>query len=94
MNKLNSKEIFKKNNIKTPKFFTIKKSDFKKNIIFKNILSKKIKFPVVAKPINEGSSLGVVICNNKEKLFKSIKNLLKKYNELMLEEHIAEQGVE
>ena len=94
MNYLNSKEIFKKNNIKTPKFFTIKKSDFKKNIIFKNILSKKIKFPVVAKPINEGSSLGVVICNNKEKLFKSIKNLLKKYNEIMLEEHIAGQEVQ
>ncbi len=94
MNKLNSKEIFKKNNIKTPKFFSIKKSDFKKNIIFKNILSKKIKFPVVAKPINEGSSLGVVICNNKKKLFKLIKNLLKKYNELMLEEYIAGQEVQ
>ena len=29
-------------------------------------MNKKIKFPIVSKPINEGSSLGVKVCDNKE----------------------------
>ena len=29
---------------------------------------KNLKFPIVVKPINEGSSLGVVICMNKNYL--------------------------
>jgi len=39
---------------------------FKNNINFKNITKKvdqKLKFPVVLKPINEGSSVGVYITN-------------------------------
>ena len=32
------------------------------------IKTKKINFPIVAKPINEGSSLGVEICNKKRKI--------------------------
>ena len=53
--------------------------------------SKKINYPIVLKPINEGSSLGVEICKNKEKLFRSSRYLfqlkklsisLKKYNKL------------
>ena len=55
MNKLISK-IFIKNEIKTPKFFTIKNLNIKKN--FKNSLKLKINYPIVLKPINEGSSLG------------------------------------
>ena len=40
MNKIYSKEMFIKNRIKTPKFFLIKKNDYKKNLIFKNINKK------------------------------------------------------
>ena len=62
MNKIISKEIFIKNNIKTPKFLTIKKKTYNKKVVSGKINYKKIKFPVVLKPINEGSSLGVKIC--------------------------------
>ena len=61
MNKVFSKEIFIKNKIKTPKYFSIKKSGFKKHIIEKILDNKKFNFPIVSKPINEGSSLGVEI---------------------------------
>ena len=37
--------------------------------------SKKINYPIVLKPINEGSSLGVEICKNKEKLSDSISSM-------------------
>ena len=94
MNKIISKEIFKKNKIKTPKFFSIKKNEYNKNKIFRAINIKKIKLPFVLKPINEGSSLGVEICKNKEKLFITIERLLKKYSEIILEEYIAGQEVQ
>ena len=66
MNKLISKKIFIKKKIKTPKYFSFKKKDYTKNKIIKIIKTKKINFPIVAKPINEGSSLGVEICKNKK----------------------------
>ena len=94
MNKLISKEIFIKNKIKTPKFFSIKKKEYKSSTIKKNLNNKKINFPTVLKPINEGSSLGVTICKNKVQLFKTFQSLFKKYNELMLEEYIGGQEVQ
>ena len=94
MDKIISKKIFINNKIKTPAFFPIKKSEFN-NDIFKNILkNKKFKFPLVVKPINEGSSLGVSICKNKKKLSNSINSLFKKYDELILEEYIGGQEVQ
>ena len=94
MNKLISKEMFIKNNIKTPKFVPIKKTEYKTKTIQKIINSKKINFPVVLKPINEGSSLGVEICKNKETLIKSSHYLFKKYDELIFEEYIGGQEVQ
>ena len=94
MNKIISKEIFIKNKIKTPKFFSIKKNDFKKIKLKKIIKNKKIKFPIVLKPINEGSSLGVEICKNIKKLLRSINHSFKKYDELILEEYIAGQEIQ
>ena len=94
MNKIISKEIFIRNKIKTPKYFSISASNFNKNEIKKFILKKKINFPIVVKPINEGSSLGVKICKNKKILFKNTKQLLKKYDELILEEYIGGQEIQ
>ena len=94
MNKLISKNIFIKNKIKTPKFFSIKKSEFKEKELRKIINKEKINFPVVSKPINEGSSLGVTICKNKIKLTKTIRTLFKKYDELIFEEYIGGQEIQ
>ena len=94
MNKEISKKIFIRNKIKTPKFLLIKKSNYKKNKIIKIMIKSKINFPIVLKPVNEGSSLGVVICENKAKLFKSAKGLFKKYQELIVEEYIGGQEVQ
>jgi len=94
MNKLISKEIFIENNIKTPKFVPIKKTEYKTRTIQKIINIKKINYPIVLKPINEGSSLGVEICKNKEKLFRSSRYLFKKYDELILEEYIGGQEIQ
>ena len=94
MNKIISKEIFIKNKIKTPKFFTIEQIKFSIQKIKKNIIDKKIKFPIVVKPINEGSSLGVEICKNKEALFRTTKKLFKSYNQLIFEEYVGGQEIQ
>ena len=60
MDKEISKKIFIKNKINTPKF--IKYSFDKKNLNIIKIIDNKLKFPVVVKPINEGSSVNVYIC--------------------------------
>ena len=94
MNKILSKNIFFKNKIKTPKYIHIDRLSFKENILQKKINLKKLKFPIVSKPVNEGSSLGVEVCMNKKKLIKKINLLFKKYDELILEEYIGGQEIQ
>jgi D-alanine-D-alanine ligase len=57
MDKEISKKIFLKNKIKTPKFFIHNYDETSSKIIKK--INKKLKFPVVVKPLNEGSSVNV-----------------------------------
>ena len=93
MNKLISKKIFLKSNIKTPKYFSLKK-DFNISSISKNLKKNKIKYPIIVKPINEGSSLGVELCHKKNNLIKSLKKLFKKYDQLMIEQYIGGQEIQ
>ena len=69
MDKQISKKIFIKNEIITPKFF-VYNYDFKSNDLIKKIKSE-LKFPVVIKPLNEGSSVNVFICS-KSNLIKKV----------------------
>ena len=90
MDKEISKKIFIKNKILTPKYV---KFNYKNNItnIFK-IIEKKLKFPVVIKPINEGSSVDVHICSKKN-IIKNLK-LLRKYNQILIEEFIPGREIQ
>ena len=55
---------------------------------------KKIAYPVIVKPVNEGSSLGVELCKNKKNLINSSKKLLKKYGRVMVEQYIPGQEIQ
>ena len=90
MDKEISKKLFIKNKILTPKFQKIKTNLNKKEVI--RLLKKKIKFPVVIKPINEGSSLGVYICNEKN-IINNLKKL-KAYDEILVEEFIPGREIQ
>ena len=94
MNKIISKKIFIKNKIKTPNFFLIKKELFNIKKFKKILTNKGIKFPVVIKPVNEGSSLGVKVCKNVHSLIKSAKNLFIKYDQLIFEKYIGGQEIQ
>jgi D-alanine-D-alanine ligase len=90
MDKEISKKIFLKNRILTPKYIKFKYKKDEKNII--RIIEKKLKFPVVIKPINEGSSVHVYICNKKN-IIKKLK-ILKNYKEILIEEFIPGREIQ
>ena len=62
----------------------------KKNLI--RLIEKKLKFPVVIKPINEGSSVNVFICTKKNIL--RILNSMKLYKEIIVEEFIGGREIQ
>ena len=90
MDKEISKKIFIKNKILTPKYIKFDYKKNKKNII--KIIEKKLKFPVVIKPINEGSSVHVYICTKKN-IVKNLKTL-SIYNQILIEEFIAGREIQ
>ena len=90
MDKEISKKIFIKNEILTPKYIKFDHKKNKLNII--RLIEKKLKFPVVAKPINEGSSVHVYICD-KANIIKNL-NSLRDYNEILIEEFIPGREIQ
>ena len=90
MDKEISKKIFIKNKILTPKYIKFDYKKNKKNII--KVIEKKLRFPVVVKPINEGSSVDVYICTKKN-ISKNLK-LLSTYNQILIEEFIGGREIQ
>jgi len=90
MDKDLSKKIFIKNNILTPKYLLYSFNKSKFDLI--KLVKKKLKFPVVVKPINEGSSVNVFICTKKN-IFKNV-NLLKNYKKIIIEEFIPGREIQ
>ena len=90
MNKAISKKIFVKNKILTPKYIKYNFKDKNKNLL--KIIKKKLKFPVVIKPINEGSSVDVFICTRKN-LINRLK-ILEFHKEILIEEFISGREIQ
>ncbi len=90
MDKEISKKIFIKNKILTPKYIKYSFDDTFNEL--KSKIKKHLGFPVVIKPINEGSSVNVFICNK-----FNLKNRLKKikvYKEILIEEFIPGREIQ
>ena len=92
MDKELSRLIFKKNNIKVPKYFLLQKDH--EGDLKRKMKNKKIKFPIVIKPINEGSSIGVYICKNKMQFSRNYNKLKKTYNRILIEEYIPGKEIQ
>ncbi|XBC39919.1 MAG: D-alanine--D-alanine ligase [Buchnera aphidicola (Chaetogeoica yunlongensis)] len=74
LNKLKTKILWKGNNLPIIPFCYIKKNEFKKKffkIFKKHILP--LKLPIIIKPNQEGSSIGITIVNKYEYLYKACK---------------------
>ncbi len=90
MDKEISKKIFIKNKILTPKYFIYNFDKTNKELI--SFVKKKLNFPVVIKPINEGSSVNVYICT-KNNLTKNLK-FLEEYKTIMIEQFIPGREIQ
>ena len=90
MDKELSKKIFIKNKILTPKYMIFYFNKSKSKLI--KLIENKLKFPVVIKPINEGSSVNVFICT-KRNIFKKIK-LLSEYKKIISEQFIGGREIQ
>jgi D-alanine-D-alanine ligase len=90
MDKAISKKIFIQNKINTPRYlkYSYEENNFD---LIKNI-EKKLKFPVVVKPINEGSSVNVFICTKKN--ISRILRSMRIYKEIMIEEFIGGREIQ
>ena len=87
-----SKIIYRRNRILTPKYikYSFKRILNKRKFI--KFLKKKINFPLVIKPLNEGSSVNVFICNQNN-FFNNL-NKLQEYGEVLIEEYIPGREIQ
>ena len=90
MDKELSKKIFIRNKILTPKYILYKFNKTKSELI--KLIKSKLKFPVVIKPLNEGSSVNVFICTRLN-INKNIK-LLESYKKIIIEEFIPGREIQ
>jgi len=90
MDKILSKNIFIKHKILTPKFLHYSFNKNRKDLI--KTIERKLKFPVVVKPINEGSSVNVFICNKKN-IFRNLK-ILENYKKIIIEQFIPGREIQ
>ncbi len=89
MDKGLSKNIFIKNKILTPEFIILKNESI--NLKLKKI-KKKFNSNVVIKPLNEGSSFDVFICN-KNNLLRNLKKM-RNYREILVEKFIPGREIQ
>ena len=94
MDKVVSKDLFKKNKILSPKYFVLNSKNIKKSNIKKCIKKFKLSYPIVVKPSDEGSSIGVKICSNFRILRQSANSLKRRYINLIFEKYIGGQEIQ
>ena len=93
MDKIISKRAFKINKIRTPEYIELNMINYH-NVLKKKILDSRLSYPLVLKPTNEGSSIGVNICKNFIELKKNVNKLIKKYKTLIIENFIGGQEIQ
>ena len=87
MDKYHSREIFKLAGLNTPKTMKLKAGEnYSARLNF--FINKITKLPVVVKPCSNGSSVGVQIVEEMNKLGKAIKTSFKYDNNVLVEEFI------
>lgn len=85
MDKYRTKQVIRNQGIPAAKDILIKKDDD----YFPAEIAMKLFFPVVIKPIESGSSVGINIAKNKKEIVEGIKEAFKYGNEVILERFIV-----
>ena len=85
MDKIGSLEIFSQGGLCVPKSQFLEKSAYKKEKIFTNRLG----FPLVVKPANHGSSIGLSLLENEQQLPAAIELAFKFDEHIIIQEYIS-----
>lgn len=88
MDKTIMKDVLKANEISSPKYFYFDISTYDKTLTLKRV-KKEIGFPVVVKPANLGSSIGISVCKD-EKEFEDAVKLAFNFDKKILVEKLVE----
>lgn len=85
MDKLYSKKSFRRAGINIPDYIEIGESEE----IDKKEITNALGFPVVVKPVSEGSSRGIKIVDDEEEMIQAVAEIRKNYGGVFIEEYIA-----
>ncbi len=88
MDKAMSKILFKEYSVETPKGFMIERPSYNIQSVFEKV-EAEFGFPVVVKPNDQGSTVGLAICKEKAGLPESIKTAFEYANNVLIEEYIS-----
>ena len=82
------RDIFKANDINCPNYVWFYDTDFKNNQdeVIKKV--EKIGYPVIVKPATTGSSIGIGVAKDKDKLIKAIEEAINYDSKIVVEEMI------
>ncbi len=86
MNKILSKNIYKNNNLKTPLFTNIRKSDDLGSEVIR--VFKSFPMPAVVKPVSGGSSVATAVVKTLSELEQAVAEALKYSDQVLIEEFI------
>lgn len=92
MNKVYAAQIYIVNGLPTPKFIHFKKTGWKeqKQKVLDDV-KNKIGYPMVLKPVDQGSAVGVTMVKNKQELIKAVNKTIKIFPWLMAQTFIFGQ---
>lgn len=88
MNKLVSKQLYESSRLPVPPYMSIKRRDR----IDPESFIKRLGLPLVVKPVNGGSSVGISIVKTKDMLTAAVKNAFEQDETVLLEAYI--EGIE
>ncbi|MFC2084604.1 D-alanine--D-alanine ligase [Bacteroidota bacterium] len=88
MNKVLSKILFQHCSVPTPRWLIIETPDYNEYEIIKRI-DDYLGLPVVIKPNNQGSAIGLSICDSEKDVREAIINASKYNNKILIEEYVV-----
>ena len=87
MDKKMSKILFQHYGIKTPKWISIPKNNFEPDQVLA-MIKKNLGYPCVIKPNDQGSTVGLTICNDESEVIAAINLALEFSDNALIEEYI------
>jgi len=90
MDKLYSKKAFERASVDVPNYVELNESSLSQSV---DRVSETLGFPVVVKPVREGSSRGVRIVDDGEELFEEMESMEDEYGKLFAEQYIRGKEV-